>query len=90
MSSLAARATERIAVWHTHCCLAGGMLDSDRRVRRGAFERARAGAVGGFFNGIGMSVARTVVGAYEIGTFWAPVPERFEPVIKPVSVFEGW
>ena len=46
------------------------------------------GGVGGFFKGIGFAVARSVVGGYEIATFWAPVPDRFEPVMQPPTVFD--
>jgi putative exosortase-associated protein (TIGR04073 family) len=46
------------------------------------------GGVGGFFKGIGLGVARTLAGAFEIATFWAPVPERFEPVMEPATVFD--
>jgi len=47
-----------------------------------------SGGVGGFFKGIGFSVVRTLAGAFEIATFWAPVPERFEPVMEPATVFD--
>jgi|SRR3989304_5575531 len=68
---------------------ATGWVEVPKQTYFGGQEGGAAGVVGGFFKGIGMGVARTAVGAYEIATFWAPVPERFEPVIKPVTVFEG-
>jgi len=46
------------------------------------------GGVAGFFRGIGLAVARTVTGAFEIATFWAPVPEEFKPVMQPATVFD--
>jgi putative exosortase-associated protein (TIGR04073 family) len=54
----------------------------------GSKEDGVLGGVGGFFKGIGLSVARTLAGAFEIATFWAPVPERFEPVMQPATVFD--
>ncbi len=54
----------------------------------GSQEDGVLGGIGGFFKGIGLGVARTLVGAFEIATFWAPVPERFEPVMQPSTVFE--
>ena len=26
---------------------------------------------------------------FQVATFWAPVPERFEPAMKPTTVLEG-
>ena len=46
------------------------------------------GGVEGFFTGIALGVARTLAGAFEIATFWAPIPERFEPVMQPATVFD--
>ncbi len=46
------------------------------------------GGVGGFFKGIGLGVARTLAGAFEIATFWAPVPEQVAPVMQPATVFD--
>ena len=46
------------------------------------------GGVGGFFRGIGLGVARTLTGAFEIATFWAPVPGEFKPVMQPATVFD--
>ncbi len=54
----------------------------------GSKEDGALGGVGGFFKGIGLGVARTLAGAFEIATFWAPVPERFEPVMQPATVFD--
>jgi len=46
------------------------------------------GGVAGFFRGIGLGVARTLTGAFEIATFWAPVPGEFKPVMQPATVFD--
>lgn len=68
---------------------ATGWAEVPKQTVIGGQDGGATGVVGGFFKGIGMGVARTAVGAYEIATFWAPVPERFEPVMKPATVFEG-
>ena len=53
----------------------------------------RDGKVPGFFTGVfkgvGLGAARTLVGGYEIATFWGPGPARVEPVMKPATVFGG-
>jgi len=54
----------------------------------GSQEDGVLGGVGGFFRGIGLGVARTLTGAFEIATFWAPVPEEFKPVMQPATVFD--
>ena len=54
----------------------------------GSQKQGVLGGVEGFFKGIGLGVARTLVGAFEIATFWAPIPEKFEPVMQPATVFE--
>lgn len=33
--------------------------------------------------GLGKTAMRTLAGAYEVATFPAPVPQNFEPLIKP-------
>jgi putative exosortase-associated protein (TIGR04073 family) len=54
----------------------------------GSKEEGVLGGVEGFVKGIGLGVARTLAGAFEIVTFWAPVPEQFEPVMRPATVFD--
>jgi putative exosortase-associated protein (TIGR04073 family) len=54
----------------------------------GSREEGVLGGVEGFFKGIGLGVARTLAGAFEIATFWAPVPDKFEPVMEPAIVFD--
>lgn len=67
---------------------ATGWMEVPKQTAIGGQEAGVPGVVGGFFKGVAMGVARTVVGAVEIATFWAPVPERFEPALKPATVFE--
>ncbi len=54
----------------------------------GSKEEGVLGGVEGFFKGIGLGVARTLSGAFEIATFWVPVPGQFEPVMQPATVFD--
>jgi putative exosortase-associated protein (TIGR04073 family) len=44
----------------------------------------------GFGKGIGLSVLRTLAGAYEIATFPVPVPENWEPPIRPGFGLPGY
>ncbi len=46
------------------------------------------GLVLGPIQGLGMFVARTVAGAYEVLTFPAPVPLRYQPMIEPEFVWD--
>jgi putative exosortase-associated protein (TIGR04073 family) len=51
-----------------------------------------SGATLGFAKGIGMTVARTLVGAYEFITFPIPAPDEYNPILKPEypwSYFSG-
>lgn len=41
----------------------------------------------GLVKGIGFAVARTAVGAYEIVTFPAPLPDGYRPILDPEYVF---
>lgn len=40
----------------------------------------------GLAKGIGLGVARTGVGVYEVITFPFPIPESYEPIMKPEYV----
>jgi len=42
-----------------------------------------AGITYGLVKGFAWTVLRTTAGLYETFTFWLPVPENFEPIIKP-------
>lgn len=45
------------------------------------------GSTWGLLKGVGFAVARTAVGAYEIVTFPAPIPEGYLPILEPEYVF---
>ena len=66
-----------------------GWVEIPKQTSFGSRQTGPPGAIGGFFKGVALGAARTVVGGYEVATFWAPIPERFEPVMKPATVFEG-
>ena len=46
-----------------------------------------AGATIGIVQGIWATVAREVVGAYEIATFFLPIPRGFRPIATPEFVY---
>ncbi len=48
-----------------------------------------AGALRGPFDGLGMFVARTIAGAYEILTFPVPIPPSYGPMLRPEYVWES-
>ncbi|MEW6543341.1 MAG: exosortase system-associated protein, TIGR04073 family [Nitrospirota bacterium] len=48
-----------------------------------------AGTLRGPVDGLGMFVARTVAGMYEVLTFPIPIPARYQPMIKPDFVWEA-
>lgn len=53
----------------------------------GQEEGFGAGATKGVALGIGWTVARTVVGAWDVGTFLFPLPADYASVLEPEYVF---
>ncbi len=51
-------------------------------------ENAFVGMTVGLAKGVGMTVARTCVGAYETITFPFPIPEDYRPILDPEYVFQ--
>jgi putative exosortase-associated protein (TIGR04073 family) len=47
------------------------------------------GAIRGSFDGLGMCVARTVAGIYEIFTFPVPIPPQYQPMLEPDYVWQA-
>jgi len=47
------------------------------------------GLVQGAIEGLGMFVARTLAGAYEILTFPLPLPAHYQPMLKPDYVWQS-
>ena len=41
----------------------------------------------GFFKGVGMIPVRTLIGVYELLTFYVPAPKNYQPVINPETPF---
>lgn len=48
------------------------------------------GLIYGSLYGTGMTVIRTVSGAYDAATFLFPAPRRFETTINPEFVWQDW
>jgi len=48
-----------------------------------------AGIILGTAKGIGMTVMRTIVGAYETVTFPLPLPEDYTPIVEPEFVIQS-
>jgi len=46
-----------------------------------------AAATWGILKGVGMSIARLMVGAYEVVTFPLPVPKDYAPILKDPEFF---
>ncbi len=66
-----------------------GWLEVPKETARGAQEAGPPGLIGGLFKGVAMGVTRTVVGGVEIGTFLLPIPNGYEPILKPATVFDA-
>ena len=66
-----------------------GWVEVPKETARGAQEAGLPGLIGGLVKGVALGATRTVVGGVEIGTFMLPVPDRYEPILKPATVFEG-
>lgn len=54
----------------------------------GKHEGWLAGTFRGPIEGLGMVLARTVGGAYEILTFPLPIPPRYQPMVQPGYVWQ--
>ena len=46
------------------------------------------GSLRGPIDGLGMFVARTVAGVYEVVTFPLPIPPQYQPMLKPEYVWQ--
>jgi putative exosortase-associated protein (TIGR04073 family) len=67
--------------------VATGWVEVPKQSLIGGQNRGGLGLVGGFFKGVGLGAARTLVGGYEIATFWALAD--FEPLMQPATVLGG-
>jgi len=67
--------------------VATGWVEVPKQSAIGGRKAGGPGLVGGFFKGVGLGATRTLVGGYEIATFWAPT--HFEPMMKPATVLGG-
>jgi putative exosortase-associated protein (TIGR04073 family) len=66
-----------------------GWVEMPKQAALGAQEAGPPGLIGGLLKGVALGVTRTVVGGLEAGTFFLPIPDRYEPILKPATVFEG-
>ena len=64
-----------------------GWVEIPKQSAIGGRKAGGSGLIGGFFKGVGLGAARTLVGGYEIATFWAPA--HFEPMMQPATVLGG-
>ena len=69
--------------------LATGWLEVPKQIYEvGQVEGWFAGILRAPFDGLGMSLARTIAGAYEILTFPVPAPLHYQPLLQPAYVWE--
>ena len=68
---------------------ATGWMEVPKQTAMGGRNGKFPGLITGLFKGVGLGAARTLVGGYEIATFWGPGPAQAEPVMKPATVFGG-
>jgi len=67
--------------------VATGWVEVPKQSAIGGQKAGGPGLLGGFFKGVALSATRTLVGGYEIATFWTPT--HVEPMMKPATVFGG-
>ena len=65
-----------------------GWVEVPKQGTLGSQEAGLPGFIAGLAKGLGIGAGRTLVGAMEIGTFWAPIPEGYAPILNPPTVFE--
>ena len=68
--------------------IATGWMEVPNQAALGAQEAGPPGLIGGLLKGVALGVARTAVGGLEAGTFFLPIPDRYEPILKPATVFD--
>ena len=57
--------------------------------KRSQEKGALYGTTVGLIEGAGMAVFRTVVGVYEVPTFFIPLPDDFGPIIEPEFIIDA-
>jgi putative exosortase-associated protein (TIGR04073 family) len=65
-----------------------GWVEVSQQAALGSQQAGLPGFIAGLAKGVGTGAGRTLVGALEIGTFWAPIPEGHAPILNPPTVFE--
>src|SRR5687768_11471696 len=70
--------------------MTGGWMEIPKQIYRvGQEEGWVVGALRGPFDGVGMSIARTLAGAYEVLTFPVPVPPHYQAMLQPDYVWQA-
>jgi putative exosortase-associated protein (TIGR04073 family) len=68
---------------------ATGWLELPKQIYSvGHDEGWTAGALRGPIDGLGMFLARTIAGAYEVLTFPLPLPSHYQPMLHPIYVWQ--
>ncbi|MCD6460150.1 exosortase system-associated protein, TIGR04073 family [bacterium] len=60
-----------------------GQYDFFDNVHNDLYYKGPLGLFTGVAKGIGAMTVRMVGGVYDILTFWIPIPENYDPVVKP-------
>lgn len=72
------------------CNVALGWCEIPKNIMNSCEEiNPYAGWFVGLIKGIGMTLARTLAGVWDIVTFPIPAPSDYEPVMEPEFVFES-
>ena len=70
--------------------LVTGWIEVPKQIYRvGKEEGWLIGALRGPIDGVGMCVARTLAGAYEILSFPLPLPFQYQPMLQPEYVWQA-
>lgn len=66
-----------------------GWVEFPKQIHRVGRERGwLAGAFRGSVEGLGMFLARTIAGMYEIFSFPVPLPPHYQPLVRPEFVWQ--
>ena len=69
--------------------VATGWMELFKQPYVGGQQEGAGGVFVGIGKGIGYTVGRTLSGAYDVVTFPVPLPDNFEPLMKPDYVFDA-
>lgn len=72
------------------CNMMFGIIEIPGQVTEMGRKHGAWGYPLGFLKGLVMVPCRTLVGVYELTTFYVPVPANYDPVLTPGTPFEYW